>query len=177
MAEKNTYGFQGRDIIYEVCGDPKDDPEQSGRLQCKAVGFEDTIPNDQLQWIRVAGDTGGLFGGQGRGPVGAKKGEFMMGRLDAGGQTPIIHGSMPAKAGTGDGNQLDQSGRNHDFPKQARDEKCQGGDDCVDPKTLEYRGKPVLKYARDEAKSPDGRESSKDASEDNDKHYTIGAIV
>ncbi len=177
----NQYGKAGGPgrtgfVVCEVVGDPKDDPEQSGRLQCRMVGYEDTIPDGELPWSRVGGGSNNpMLGGQGKTTVGPLKGSFMMGHLSEGGQQPILTGAMPSKAGKGDGDQLDTSGRNHDFPRMARDKgKFGGGDDSVDPKTLAYRGMPILDYAKDKAPNPEGRTESKFGSLDAEQDYSIG---
>ena len=170
-------GF-GRYLICKVVN--RDDPEQSGRLQVRVIGYQDnegTIPDEQLFWARSMGSMDNpLDGGIGKSITGAREGSHFIGFFsDAGNQQLMLQGSI-GKAGEGeDGEDLDQSGRKHDTPKQARDDRAEGGDVRFDAEKQEYADKSIWEYARDEAVAPDEkRKKSKNAEPEEDKSFSIG---
>ncbi len=173
--QKSYGGGLGRHMVYQVVN-RKDDPEQSGRLRVRAVGYEDDIPEDKLNWARpMGGMADASDGGIGGFRTGATENTYMVGFLVDGSQQPMLLGSI-GKAGenqNGEG-QADPSGRKHDLNRHSRDEDKGGGDFRYASDKQDYGDKGITQYAKDEAKNPHGRSQSKDADENPEKSYSIG---
>lgn len=175
---QNSYGHDGRHRIFQVVN-RKDDEEQSGRLKVRAVGYEDSIPEDQLGWARPVGGIGDASaGGIGGFRTGPTENSYVIGFYGEGGQQAYFTGTI-GKAGEDQNGQgkLDNSGTKHDLNRHSRDEDKGGGDFGYDGKKKDYRDKSITLYAKDESESPSGRKESKDADENPSKSYSIGREI
>jgi hypothetical protein len=179
QAPHKSYGKgMGRYVLCKVVN-RKDDPEQSGRLKVRVLGYQDdegNISDDQLPWARVMGAPGNAQDGGIGGPMtGATENTVVYAFYSDGAQQPIIIGSA-GKAGedqNGEG-QLDQQGRKHDLNRHSRDEKTGGGDFRYDNQKQDYAENSITKYGKDESENPWGRKQSKDGDLDPQNHYSIG---
>lgn len=172
--QKSYGGGMGRHIVYQVVN-RKDDPEQSGRLKVRAVGYEDDLPDDQLAWARpMGGMADASDGGIGGMRTGATENTYMMGILVDGAQQPMLLGSI-GKGGDNNGEgPLNNQGRNHDLNRHSRDEDKGGGDFRYASDKQDYDTKSMIEYAKNDSENPHGRKESKDADEDTNKSYSIG---
>lgn len=177
-------GGLGRYFICKVVN--RDDPQQGGRLQIRVMGYqndEGMIPDEDLHWARPIGDMQNpQNGGIGKALVGAMASKddeencsYYMG-FYAADQIPMLLGSI-GKDGKDDGTgNLDPNGRNHDMPRQARDDATNGGDYRYDQEKKDYSDKSITEFAAVEAKNPHQREQAKESeSEDKNKAFSIGA--
>jgi hypothetical protein len=159
-----TYGAgAGRQLIMEVVN--RDDPEQSGRLQCRVFGWQDdkaNIPDSDLIWARPTnGITNPMNGGIGVSPTGAMVNTVMFGHFMDGSQQLIYTGSI-GKAGMGasEGGQLNTGGRNHDTPIAARDQRAGGRVLRFDSDTQKHDDVSVPEFARSKANNQFGSQQS-----------------
>lgn len=176
---KYSYGGGfGRFVVAQVVN-RKDDPEQSGRLRVRVVGYQDDkggIPDDMLHWGRpAAGITDPRDGGVSGPLTGATENTFVMGFYSDGDQQLILTHTL-GKAGkdqNGEG-QLNQSGRNADLNPHSRDKEKGGGDFRYASERQDFDRKSITDYAKDESGNPHGRKTVKDGDEDENKSRTIG---
>jgi len=163
---QNSYGHDGRKMIFKVV-DSDGDEEQIGRVKVQRIGYESSLGQDEGAWARPQGSVASAGdGGVGGMVTGVTNNSILTGYMAEGSQQPIFTGTLMGK-----------DGDKHDLNKHSRDEKTGGGDDAYNGETKEYRGKSITVYARDEAPSPDGSKSSKDADEDPKKSYSIGREI
>ena len=168
-------GGQGRYLICRVVN-RKDDPEQSGRLQVRVIGYQDDegmIPDTDLPWARPLHNiTNPMDGGIGGPVTGATENTYMIGFYSDGAQQLMLTHSI-GKAGKDDGTgQLDQSGRNSDLNPHSRDKDHQGGDFRYDSKQQQFQANSITDYAKNESPNPYGRTTSKDA--DDNQSWSLG---
>lgn len=176
---QNSYGAgAGRYVLCQVVKGGRDDPEQSGRLKCRVVGYQDdkaNIPDENLHWGRpLFSATNPMDGGVGGPITGATEGTFFWGYFSDDGQNLHLAHAI-GKAGKDNGNgKLDQSGRNSDTNPHTRDKDKQGGDFRFDKEANNFVQTSSYEYARNEAENPFGRSSFKDASDDISKSWSLG---
>lgn len=179
MSNPSQYSYGhggGRYVICKVVN-RKDDPEQSGRLQVRVVGYqndESTIPDDKLLWARPSFPINNPMNGGVGGPVtGQMEDSYVMGYFADDGQQLMLTHSI-GKAGVDKNGQLDKSGRNHDTNKHSRDPDHEGGDLRFDKDAKNYGDKSSMEYARNESKNPYGRGTVKDGDIDPNKSWSLG---
>lgn len=170
-------GGQGRYLICKVVN-RKDDPEQSGRLQVRVLGYQDdeaNIPDQDLPWARPSFPvTNPMDGGVGGSVTGATENSYMIGFYSDGHQQIVLTHTI-GKAGKDNGSgQLDQSGRNSDTNPHSRDKEKNGGDFRYNSNTQNFEQKSITEYAKDESPNPYGRKTSKDGSEDPTQSWSLG---
>jgi hypothetical protein len=162
-------GGQGRYLICKVVN-RKDDPEQSGRLQVRVLGYQDDtgmIPDQDLPWARpLHGVNNPMDGGVGGPVTGATENTYMIGFFSDGQQQIMLTHTI-GKAGKDNNGQLDQSGRNSDTNPHSRDKDHQGGDFRYNSNSQNFEQKSITDYAKDESPNPYGRTVSKDGDETN----------
>lgn len=176
---QNSYGGgSGRFVLCQVVKGGRNDPEQSGRLRCRVIGYQDdkaNIPDENLHWGRLLHPaTNPMDGGIGGPVTGATEGTYFWGYFSDDGQNLHLAHSI-GKAGEDNGSgKLDQSGRKSDINPHSRDKSKQGGDFRFDSSANNFVQKSSYEYARDESKNPFGETSFKDASFNVAQSWSLG---
>lgn len=168
-SSRYVYGGTGRKIIGLVVN--RKDPEESGRVQVRSVGFQGDkamIPDAQLPWARCSFPVSNPMNGGISGPVtGLMEGSYVQcSHMDAHGQQVMVDSSI-GKAGEDNGKGgLDTSGRKHSTNPHTRTAATGGGDKrfkTSDPNHAEgeFAG-PIHEYAVAESKNVYGDAAAKD---------------
>jgi len=175
-----SYGFdsQRRYVLCEVVPNGLMDPEQSGRIQVRVIGYDGkNITDEQCIWARPLHPiTSAMDGGIGGAVTGATEKTIFRAEF-TGPQslalTHVVGNSGQKKDGSDD---LDYS--NADTNPLSRDADTHDGGDkrkSNDASSLsdppQWDNKSITLYAKDEAPSPSGNPNSKDA---DNNGYSIG---
>jgi hypothetical protein len=158
----------GRQVIMTVVN--VQDPEQAGRVQVRIFGYQNdtaNIPNADLLWARpVNSPTNPSNGGVGASPTGIQVGTTLVGYFADGNQQLFYTGSL-SRAGQpqANSNSLNQGGRNHDVPPNARDRTTGGGDIRFDSRSSSFESHSLTLYGANESPNPYGVTTVRDGDE------------
>ena len=174
-----SYGGSGRRLLLQVVKGGLEDPEQSGRVKCKVIGYDKDIPDEDAIWCRPMHPVGSAMAGGIGGPsTGATEQTIFYGEM-SGPQAMVLTGVLGNSGTEKENGDLDQTGSNADTNPLTRDQDKGGGDYRLKSsgslaKTGDWDKKSVTKYAKDEAPNPFKREVSKD---EGDSSFTISGYA
>lgn len=180
---KQSYGQgAGRYVLVKAVN--RDDPEQSGRVQCRVFGWQEDkglIPDEDLIWCRPMMSTNNpMSGGIGKSPHGGaitKEGQETWFRAEySDGDQHLMLSHVVHKGGEeNDKGAFEQDGRKADGPPHGRDASHGGKDARFDGE--EFKDESTTEYAKNEAKNPFGQRQAKDASLDTNKSFSLGMVA
>ena len=161
----HSYGpSSGRYLLAEVVN--VNDPEQSGRVQIRVIGYQEGIQESDLRWARIKhSPTNPMNNGVGGPGVGLMVGSHVFAQfLDAEGQQCIIDGTIAAPKSmddTGMGKDKNMA----DMPPHTRtnnDQYGQAGDLRYMADKKDHDIMSIAKYGVDESPNAYGKTNSKD---------------